>query len=191
MKRLAITGVLFLAAGALSAQPLQVGSKVEDFDVRDISGSPVSFASLKGDVTVVTFVSTDCPVSNAYNTRMNTIYKEYAGKGVKFIFLNANATEPASKVADHAKAHFEFPVYKDADNSVADRFGAQVTPEAFVIDKTGVIRYHGAIDDQRDESKVQVKGLRQALDAVMSGRNPELAQTKAFGCTIKRAKRTS
>ena len=100
MKRLAITGVLFLAAGALSAQPLQVGSKVDDFSVRDISGSPVSFASLKGDVTVVTFVSTDCPVSNAYNTRMNTIYKEYAGKGVKFIFVNSNRTETAADVVE-------------------------------------------------------------------------------------------
>jgi hypothetical protein len=122
---------------------------------------------------------------------MNAVYKDYSAKGVKFIFVNSNASEPAAKVAEHAKAHFDFPVYKDPDSAVADRFGAQVTPEAYVIDKTGVVRYHGSIDDQRDESRVQMKGLRQALDAVIDGRLPEVSQTKAFGCTIKKAKRTS
>jgi alkyl hydroperoxide reductase subunit AhpC len=122
---------------------------------------------------------------------MNAVYKDFAGKGVKFIFVNANASESPARVAEHAKAHFEFSVYKDPDNVVADQFGAQVTPESFVIDKSGVIRYHGAIDDQRDESMVQLKGLRQALDAVLAGRVVEVAKTKAFGCTIKRARRTS
>jgi peroxiredoxin len=175
----------------LSAQQFQLGSRVDDFSIRDLSGNAVSFNSLKGDITVVTFVATECPVSNAYNTRMNALYKEYKGKGVKFIFVNSNVSEPAARVAEHAKAHFDFPVYKDPDSLIADRFGAQVTPEAYVIDKTGVIRYHGSIDDQRDESKVQVKGLQQALDALLGGKMPEVSQTKAFGCTIKRAQRTS
>ncbi len=67
---------------------------------------------------------------------------------MKFVFINANSTEPPSEVEQHAKTHnFPFPVYKDPDNRVADRFGAQVTPEAFVMDRSGKIVYHGYIDE--------------------------------------------
>ena len=96
---------------------------------------------------------------------MAALYKDYTAKGVKFVFINSNSSEPAAEVAEHAKAHFPFAVYKDDGIVVADRFGAQVTPESFVIDNGGVIRYHGSIDDQQTESRVQFQGLRQALDS--------------------------
>ena len=187
----AFLATLVLGTGLLAAQQFQIGSKVEDFSVTDLSGKSISFNSLKGDVTVLVFVSTNCPVSNAYNDRMNALYKEYSGKGGKFIFLNANANESPAEVAEHAKANFSFPVFKDPGNAVADRFGAQVTPETFVIDSGGILRYRGAIDDQRTEARVQLKGLRLALDSVLAGKPVETTQTKAFGCTIKRARKTS
>ena len=68
----------------------------------------------------------------------------------------------------------------------ADLFGAQVTPETFVIDREGVIRYHGYVDDSLNEARVHNRGLRTALDAVLAGRPVSAAETKAFGCTIKR-----
>lgn len=191
MKRLLSMGLVFLGTSLLIAQHFKLGSPVHDFTLRDTSGNPVTFQSLKGDVTVVTFIATKCPISNDYNTRMEALYKEYQGKGVKFVFINSNSTEPPAEVAEHARKHFSFQVYKDPDNVVADLFGAQVTPEAFVIDKTGVIRYHGSIDDSRNESRVQVKALRNALDAVLAGKPVENAQTKAFGCTIKRAQKST
>jgi peroxiredoxin len=186
-----LLGMLVLGTSLLYAQQFQIGSKVDDFSITDLSGKSTSFHSLKGDVTVLVFTSTMCPVSNAYNERMNALYKDYSGKGVKFIFLNANANEAPAEVAEHAKVNFSFPVYKDPGNVVADRFGAQVTPETYVIDKDGVLRYHGAIDDQRTEARVQLKGLRLALDSVLTGKPVETTQTKAFGCTIKRARKTS
>lgn len=186
-----LLALLVLGTGMLFAQQFQIGSKVDDFSVTDLSGKTTSFNALKGDVTVVVFTSTNCPVSNAYNERMNSVYKDYSGKGVKFIFLNANANEPPAEVAQHAKANFSFPVFKDPGNTVADRFGAQVTPETFVIDNGGILRYRGAIDDQRTEARVQLKGLRLALDSVLAGKPVATAQTKAFGCTIKRARKSS
>jgi peroxiredoxin len=175
-----------LSAAVILGQDFKLGSKVEEFTVHDLSGAPVQFSSLRGPVTVVTFVSVQCPVSNSYNDRMNAIYKEYSARGVKFIFLNANRTEPAAQVAEHAKEHFAFPVYKDENNVVADRFGASVTPEAYVIDSGGILRYHGSIDDSQEVSRVQEQRLRNALDAVLAGKNVDRAETKAFGCTIKR-----
>lgn len=192
MKRLFLLQTAALAAAMLFGQEFRAGSKVADFPLKDLKGAPVQFSSLRGPLSVVMFIATQCPVSNAYNDRMKELYNEYSAKGVKFVFVNANASEPAAEVAAHARQHaFPFPVYKDDGNVVADRFGAQVTPEAFVIDKAGIVRYHGSIDDSQIPAKVQEQRLRKALDAALAGRAVEPAETKAFGCSIKRVRKAS
>jgi peroxiredoxin len=183
---------LTLVPGILRAQEFKLGSPVSDFQVRDLDGKPVAFSSLKGPVTVVTFIATQCPVSNSYNQRMTDLYKNYTPKNVKFIFVNANRSEPASEVRDHARrVGFPFAVYKDPDNVLADRFDAQVTPESFVIDSSGIIRYHGSIDDNMNEGRVRTQRLRAALDALLAGKPVPSTETKAFGCTIKRIRKAS
>lgn len=192
MNRKALFAAIGLMGAGLWAQDFQVGSKVTDFELQDLDGKAAAFSSLKGTVTVVTFISTVCPISNAYNQRMNSLYSEYSAKGVKFIFANANQSEPAANVRAHAKsAGFVFPVYKDAKNVAADKFGAEVTPESYVIDGSGILRYHGAIDDSQNEARVKTQGLRTALDAVLAGKPVEQTQTKAFGCSIKRVRKTT
>jgi hypothetical protein len=86
---------------------------------------------------------------------------------------------------------FPFPVCKDPDNLVADRFNAQVTPESYVMDSAGILRYHGSIDDNMNESRVHVQRLRAALDALLGGKLVQATETKAFGCTIKRVRKAS
>lgn len=178
---------LLLPTLLVAGQEFNVGSPVSDFQLSDLQGGPHSFASLKGDTTVVIFLSTRCPVSNSYNQRMESLYKDYSAKGVKFVFVNANVNEPSREVADHAKqSGFTFAIYRDPGN-VAELFNAQVTPETYVIDKQGIIRYHGSIDDQMNEARVKKHSLRAALDEVMAGKPVTVAQTKAFGCSVKRA----
>lgn len=190
MKQL-LSAALLLAAAAF-AQDFKVGSQVTDFNLTDVDGKSVNWSSVKGDVTVILFIATQCPISNDYNERMNAVYRDYAPKGLKFVAINSNASEAADEVREHARKHqFPFAVYKDPGNVVADRFNAQVTPEIFVVDRAGAVRYHGYIDDSRNPARIQKQGLRTALDAVLAGKAPEVAQTKAFGCTIKRAKRTT
>jgi cytochrome oxidase Cu insertion factor (SCO1/SenC/PrrC family) len=172
------------------AQDFKLGSKVDNFSVQNLDGTPATFDNLKGDVTVVVFTSVQCPVSNSYNDRMNALYRDYGAKGVHFVFLNANSTEPAAAVAEHAKAHFAFPVYKDVDNVAADRFDAHSTPEAYVIDHAGTLVYHGSIDDSQNPAGIRNQWLRQALDSVIAGTPVEKAETKAFGCSIKRVKKS-
>ena len=186
------TTVLALLSLSIAAQDFKLGGKAGDFKLQDLDGKAVAFTDLKGPVTVVTFISTICPISNAYDDRMNAVYKDYSAKGVKFIFVNANSNESASDVRQHAKdVGFEFPVYKDPRNLAADRFGASVTPESYVIDSGGVIRYHGQIDDNRNAARARTQGLRMALDAVLAGKPVALQETKAFGCTIKRVRKTT
>jgi thiol-disulfide isomerase/thioredoxin len=142
-----------------------------------------------GQVTVVTFISTVCPVSNSYNGRMNDLYRDYTARGVRFLFMNSNQNEPESTVREHARsAGYVFPVYKDAGAVVADRFGAQSTPETFLLDRAGTVRYHGRIDDAMNPARVKHNSLRLALDAVLAGGEVAAPETKAFGCTIKRAR---
>ncbi|MBV9613328.1 MAG: redoxin domain-containing protein [Acidobacteriaceae bacterium] len=173
-------------------QDFKVGSQVSDFSLQQLDGSPVSFSALRGNVTVVMFISVQCPVSNSYNDRMTALYQDYSPKGVKFVVINANRTEPATAVAEHARAHnFPFTVYKDENNTIADRFGATVTPETYVIDSTGMIRYHGSIDDSQNQSRITTQRLRLALDAVLGGSAPPQVETKAFGCSIKRVQKST
>jgi len=181
-----------LWAASLPAQEFTLGSKVGDFGLRDVKGAPVAFEKLKGRVTVIGFIATQCPISNDYNERMKALYTDYSPRGVRFVFINSNHTEPAAEVEAHAgKNGFPFPVYKDDNNVVADRFGAQFTPEVFVLDAGGVIRYHGAIDDSRVAARIKAHHLRKSLDALLAGQSVAPADTRAFGCTIKRVKKTS
>jgi peroxiredoxin len=189
-KALAIS--LALSAGVLCAQEFKLGSRVSDFQLRDLDGNAVAFTALKGPITVVTFIATECPVSNSYNQRMIDMFLDYMPRNVKFIFVNANRAEPAIAVRNHARSvGFPFTVYKDPGNAVADRFDAQVTPETFVIDASGIIRYHGAIDDSVHDSRVTKRPLREALDALLNGKPVPSTETKAFGCTIKRVRKAS
>jgi hypothetical protein len=73
---------------------------------------------------------------------------------------------------------------------VADRFGAQATPEVFVIDRAATVLYHGSIDDSQNPGRIQNQWLRKALNEVLAGQPVEKSETKAFGCTIKRVKKS-
>jgi peroxiredoxin len=180
-----------LAASAAPAADLKVGAPAPDFTLPSASdGKAVALKDLlaKSKAVAVVFVATKCPVSNAYNTRMAALGKEYAAKGIPLVGINSNKTEPAAEVKAHAEKHgFTFAVLKDEGNRIADAYGATKTPEIFVIDPKGNLIYHGRIDENQDDPQnVKSPDLRNALEAILSGRPVPTAETKAFGCTIKR-----
>lgn len=180
--------LILACAFAATAEPA-LGVKVAPFSLKDLSGKTVT-VNPGQQATVVTFISTVCPISNDYNDRMAALYKEYSTKGVQFYFVNANFTERAADVAEHAKsAGFPFAVYKD-DGAAVDALRAESTPHTFVIDKAGLLRYAGAIDDARNAARVQAPNLKLAIDAVLAGKSVAIPSTKAFGCTIKRARKS-
>ncbi|HEX8097848.1 MAG TPA: thioredoxin family protein [Pyrinomonadaceae bacterium] len=171
-----------------------VGQVVKDFTLPDADGTPRTLASLKGAKgTVLIFISTRCPVSNGYNERMAKLTQDYQARGVRVVGINANSTEPADEVKQHAASHnLSFTILKDAGNKVADYFNAKVTPEAFLIDAGGKLVYRGRIDnaDPRRNQPVTSEDLRNALDEVLAGKAVSKAEGLAFGCTIKRAAKT-
>ncbi len=104
--------------------------------------------------------------------------------------VNANRNEPPEEVAQHAaEKALGFPIVKDPEDHVADLLGASVTPEAYLFDTSWTLRYHGRIDDSRNPANITTRDLRAALDAMAQGKPIGVAETKAFGCTIKRLPR--
>lgn len=181
--------VLFLLL-ASTVFALDAGEKAADFSLKNGDGKEVKLSDYSGKNVVAIFVSVRCPYSNAYNKTMAKLANDYAEKGVVVIGINANSTETAEDMAAHATKNFPFVVVKDVDNKIADFYGATVTPEAFLIDGTGTIRYHGALGNSStpttDESRANSKDVREALDAMLKGKEIAKNKTKAFGCSIKR-----
>jgi len=181
--------VFSLSAFAGEMKPLNVGEPAPSFALKNYDGKEIDLKSTLKDhkFAVIMFISTQCPVSNGYNDRMEKLCEAYAGKGVEFIGVNANIAEDLQAIADHAKEHgFKFPVVKDVANKIADQYNAQVTPEIFVLNAEGKLVYHGRIDDSRNQDKVTTHDLADALDKLLAGKDVPVTTTKAFGCTIKR-----
>jgi len=185
-----LAGILLaVASAALFAAP-PIGSAAPDFTLTTLDGKSFSLTqAAKGHkAVVVMFVATKCPYSNAYNDRMRDMAALYEKQGILFVGINSNKTEPADEVSTHAKQHgFAFPLMKDPDNKVADLYDARHTPEIYVVDPQGKLVYHGRIDENyEDPTKVTSPDLKNALDQLLAGKPIAKAETKAFGCSIKR-----
>jgi peroxiredoxin len=169
--------------------PPAIGATIADFTLPDTDGKERSLNSLKGkNGTVLIFVAVQCPVSNAYNERMEKLAQDYKARGISVIGINSNTGEAADAVKAHASSHkLTFVILKDNGNKIADSFGATKTPEAYFLDANNKLAYHGRIDNNRDIAQVATSELREALDAALSGRPVAKTEAAAFGCSIKRA----
>jgi len=168
-----------------------MGKPIADFQLPEVrDGNSVSLlGDKKQQATVLLFVSALCPCSAKYDERNVRLAAEYASKGVRFVAVNSSFGEKPAEIADDARRRkYPFPMLRDEDNVIADRIGAQLTPEAFVLDSKGILRYHGRIDDNRDALKVTSNDLRNAIDALLAGKLPSKPEQIAFGCAIARAK---
>jgi len=187
MKKFAMLIAVVIALAASAFSQVQVGSKVQNFSLPDMDGKMQSLADLKGSKGVVlVFVSIQCPVVRGYNERINELAKAYKGKGINLVGVDSNITEPAADVKAHAMMNWDFPVLIDKDSKIADKFAANVTPEAFYIDPDNTLIYHGAIDNDRSGRNVTERFLQAAFDSSLAGKKLERTSANAFGCSIKR-----
>ena len=172
---------------------LKIGANAVPFNLPGIDGADHALGEYSAKTAVaVIFSCNHCPYVRAWEDRMVEIQKDYASKGVQLVAINAN---DATKYPDDSfprmqerarEKHFNFPYLRDEGQEVARSYGAERTPEVFLFDKSGTLRYHGAIDDNYDNpAQVKAKYLRDAIDAVLSGTTPLKSETKPVGCTIK------
>lgn len=196
-----VAGFIFLwmavaigaAAGPLYAAG-RVGEIVDDFTLQDFRGREVSLSDYADRRAVVlVFLGTECPLAKLYGSRLSALHEQYAEQDVVVIGLNANVQDSVTEMAAYARRHgVDFPLLKDLGNKVADAFGAQRTPEAYLLDASRTIRYRGRIDDQYGVGYVREaadrEDLRVALDEVLAGKPVATPSTTAVGCLIGRVR---
>jgi peroxiredoxin len=187
--------LVFVLAFAVLGEPgeemkmIKMDEAVQDFTLKDAMDKEHSLKALSKDkkATVIMFIATQCPVSNAYNERMVKLYNDYKDKGIQFIGINSNKQESVKEIAKHSKDNgLEFVILKDLQNKIADYFDAKRTPEIYLLDENLVLRYHGAIDNSQDNPDKHY--LREVIGYALEGKEipKDAKETKAFGCTIKR-----
>lgn len=171
---------------------LAVGDKAPGFELPDTDGrtwSPAGGADAQA--TVVVFTCNHCPYALAWQDRIADVARDYEGRGVKVLAINSNDAERYPHDSYEAMQErvaaedWPMPYLHDASQDVAHGFGAKTTPDVFVLDAAGVLRYRGAPDADHADLSLNARWLREALDAVLAGGAPERAETKPVGCSIK------
>lgn len=193
----AITGTM-MGAGALEAAgPAEVGAKAPDFTLTDIHGEKhtLSEYTAEGKTVVLEWFSPDCPfVKKHYRDDTGTmlaIQNEMKDQPVVWLRINsARAGHASTGVERNKRAASDWgintPILLDESGAVGKSYNAKRTPEMYIIDEEGVLRYHGAIDNDSKASKPgEVNYVRNALQQVLAGETVSKTTTKAYGCGVK------
>jgi peroxiredoxin len=172
---------------------IKVGETALAFELPGVDGENYSLVQISAGkkATVVVFTCNHCPYVLAWMDRLIATAKDYAVQDVAFVGINAN--DPNKYPVDSFEGMQKFaqeyalpyPYLHDETQEVATSYGAERTPEVFLFDADQRLRYHGAPDDNYDETQASVRYLRDALDAVLAGREPPVSETPPVGCTIK------
>jgi len=172
---------------------LPLGASAPDFDLPGVDGKNYSLGSFAdAKVLIVVFSCNHCPFVIGSEDRMNRLYADYAPKGVVMIAVNSNEavnhpTDSFEHMVQRAKDKgFRFPYVRDEDQSVALACGALRTPHFYVFDAGRKLCYTGRMDDNPQSSKAATTHeLRDALDAVLAGRDVPVPLTNPIGCNVK------
>jgi peroxiredoxin len=179
----ALAGALLMFAPGVVGG-LEVGAVAPEFGMTTLEGRRFSLAEAEKTHTgvVILFLSTICPYSNYYNDLIRDMAGEFSKRGILFVGVNSGKLESVDEVRAHAREHGHgFDIIKDPESRIAELFDARRTPEVFLMDSRGTLRYHGRI-----ASKISSPDLKNALESFLAGRPIRPAETKAFGCAIPR-----
>lgn len=171
---------------------LAIGDRVPDFELPDTEGHTWSATDGDGSAaTVVVFTCNHCPYALAWHERIAQAARDYADRGVRFLAINSNDAERYPRDSYEAMKErvaaedWPMPYLHDESQDVARAYGAAVTPDVFVFDAEGRLRYRGAPDGDYQDPEQRAGWLREALDAVLAGEDPGKPETTPVGCSIK------
>ncbi len=183
MRKLWIAGIVLCS--------LSFAGPAVRFEMKDTNQVVHTAQEWKGKRAVVLFFTmTDCPLANGYVPEMNRIRADYEPRGVAFYAVQVDATVSEAAVKKYAKEYvYSFPMLNDPKLTLARLTGAKVTPEVALLSASGEVLYLGRIDNKVEDLTRPRYGatdpeLRNALDAVLAGKPPKQARTRAVGCSI-------
>lgn len=196
MNRFLAFALSLLCCGSMSAgeynKKLNIGDPAPAWkDLPGTDGKKHSLADLKDkDAVVVVFHCNSCPIANDYEDRLIAFAKKFCGPDgkVALVAINVNTVpeDRLDKMTIRAqKKKYNFPYLYDESQKIAKDFGAQYTPEFFVLDKNRKVAYMGAMDDKSNEQEAKVNYLEPALDAALKGEKLAKGETLARGCMIR------
>jgi peroxiredoxin len=193
---LSLAILALFAAPTFAAGKVAIGDKAPSFDgLPAVTGSQdtsLTLSDIKEDVVVVVFLANHCPMVGFNEDRIIDLANSFKDKSVKVVGISCTGADgykekddiPAIKSRIKEKGYNYIYGY-DESGAVGKAYGATVTPEFFVLDKDRKVRYHGALDDNpRDETKVAKTYAKDAINALLSGKDVEKAETRASGCGI-------
>lgn len=183
-------------------KPLPLGSPAPDFKLPGVDGKTYTLHDFDASpVLAIIFTCNHCPTAQLYEERIKKIVDDYKDKGVAVVAINPNDARSVrldelgytdlgdtfEEMKVRAKQRkFNFPYLCDGETESASRaYGPLTTPHCFVFDKARKLRYVGRIDDSERPQFVKTHELRDALDALLAGKEPPVTQTKVFGCSVK------
>jgi peroxiredoxin len=170
---------------------LTVGDEAPLFELPDTDGAVVRLEPKEHAATVVVFTANSCPFARAWHDRIQAVVRDYADRDVAVLQLISNdeADHPEDSVEAMKRrvdaGELAGPFLRDEEQSAAQAYGATATPEVFVLDREGVVRYHGAPDGNHDDLAENARYLREALDDVLAGREVSRPTTSPAGCSMK------
>ncbi len=168
--------------------PPEIGAAVPNFELPDLQGKTHTLEQYRGKVVVIEMCSQHCPWSRGADPHLVELSKKYADKDVVFVAVDSNKNTSAADIQEYAQGVGKtYAILKDAGNKYADALGARVTPEIYVVDKEGKLRYHGAFDNRvRAEDRGDDAYVDKAVQALLDGAAPTPDRVKPWGCSIKR-----
>jgi peroxiredoxin len=166
---------------------LQLGDPAPPFSLPSTAGQTVSLSDYEGRPLAVVFSCVHCPYVVAWEDRLNAIAADYKGRaGLVAINSNDHMGDTFEHMVERAQEKsFTFPFLRDESQEAAHAYQAARTPEVFLFDADHRLVYHGAPDSSHNEPDSAEPYLRQAVDAVLAGQAPPVAETPAVGCTVK------
>jgi peroxiredoxin len=192
----AVVAVVAASTTALAGEgtgKAKLGEPAPDFTLVDTNGVKRTLSEHKGKLVVLEWINPQCPfVVNCYKTKaMQTAYDRVKAldKGVVWLAINTTYSTTTNENDLWIKRYdLKYPILLDFDGDVGRMYDARRTPHMFVIDKKGVLRYHGAIDDNPFSSKSADEVTNYVVNAVQQIANDETVTpdyTKPYGCSVK------
>jgi peroxiredoxin len=171
---------------------LSMGERAPDFELPDTEGRRHRLSLREGTLAqVIVFTCNHCPYALAWHDRLMAAARDYAGQRVRFVAVNPNDAEryPAdSYEAMQARVRAEewrMPYLRDESQEAARAFGARTTPDVFVLDSEGRLRYRGAPDSDYGDPAQNAAWLREALDDLLAEQELRRPETEPVGCSVK------
>jgi peroxiredoxin len=165
-----------------------LNSPAPDFSLPDLSGKTHRLSDSRGGPVILCMWSARCPWSQRIDRALED-WPAGLASGAALWRLAVNADESADEIRARAGRLRRGILLLDSNRAAADLYAAQTTPEFFLVDREGILRYRGAFDDSDFRVRVPTRFyLADALRALLAGRSPDPAGTPAYGCAIERWK---